>query len=103
MKTIRNLDRQMKEVEDMKLLVKQLTRIDDDESQSRFKRGVFNFIGIILYRQDFEFRKGKADFLKLSKELTVVKSTLRSINDITGCVRQREGTIKGVGEHGQAR
>jgi hypothetical protein len=96
MKTIRNLDRQMKEVEDMKLLVKQLTRTDDDESQSRFKRGVFNFIGgvskILFGTMDSEdasyytdkissLEKEQADFLKLSKEqITVVKSTLRSIN-----------------------
>jgi hypothetical protein len=45
MKTIRYLERQIEEVENMNLLVKQLTRIDDEATQLRFKRGVFNFIG----------------------------------------------------------
>jgi hypothetical protein len=46
MKTIRNLDRQIKKVKDMKLLVKQLTRIDDGGIQSSFKKGVFIFTGV---------------------------------------------------------
>jgi len=37
------IDRQIKEVEDLKLLVRQLTGVEDEE-QVRFKR-VFNFIG----------------------------------------------------------
>jgi hypothetical protein len=45
MKTIRYLDRQIEEAENMKLLVKQLTRIEDEATELRFKRGVFNFIG----------------------------------------------------------
>jgi hypothetical protein len=35
----------IKEVEDMKLLVRQLTRTDEKLNYSRVKRGVFNFIG----------------------------------------------------------
>jgi hypothetical protein len=45
MKTIRYAERQLKEVEDMKLLLRQLIRNDDDSTFSRFKRGVFNSIG----------------------------------------------------------
>jgi hypothetical protein len=43
-KITRYIDRQIKEVEDLNSLVRQLTRIEDEE-KVRFKRGVFNFIG----------------------------------------------------------
>jgi hypothetical protein len=36
-------DRQVKEVEELKILVRQLTRVEDKD-QTRFKR-VFNFVG----------------------------------------------------------
>ena len=43
-KITRFIDRQIRELEDLKLLVRQLTR-NKDEERVRFKRGVFNFIG----------------------------------------------------------
>lgn len=43
-KITRYIDRQIKELEDLRLLVRQLTR-NKDEERVRFKRGVFNFIG----------------------------------------------------------
>jgi hypothetical protein len=91
-KIIHYIDRQIKEVEDLKLLIRQLTRIED-RNQSRFRRGVFNFIGgiikILFGTMDSEdasyyadkisiLEKEQIDFLKLSKEqITVVKTTLR--------------------------
>jgi hypothetical protein len=66
----------------MKLLVKQLTRIENEETQSSFKRGFFNFIGgiskILFGTMDSEnatcytdkisdLETEQADFLKLSK------------------------------------
>jgi hypothetical protein len=96
MKTIKYLDRKIKEVENMKLLVKQLTRIDDEAIQLRIKRGGFNFTGgiskILFGTMDSDdasyytdnisdLEKEQADFLKLSKDqITAVKSALRSIN-----------------------
>jgi hypothetical protein len=80
----------------MNLPVKQLTRIDDEATQLRYKRGIFNFIGGIskilfgtVDSEDATYYTDKisdleweqAEFLKHSKEQrTVVKSTLRSIN-----------------------
>jgi len=40
----RYTDRKIKEVEELKILVRQLTRVEDKD-QIRFKRGVFNFVG----------------------------------------------------------
>jgi len=40
------IDRQIREIEDLRLLVRQLIRNKDEECM-RFKRGVFNFIGVI--------------------------------------------------------
>ena len=42
---IRQTDRPIKEVNELKLLLRQLTRNDDDLVYTREKRGVFNFIG----------------------------------------------------------
>jgi hypothetical protein len=39
--------RQIQEVDNLRMLVGQLTKNDDDPIQSRYKRGVFNFIGSI--------------------------------------------------------
>ena len=80
----------------MKLLLRQLTGNDDDSIYTREKRGVFNFVGgisKILFGtkddQDAIYYTGKIsrleneqlDFLRLSKEqITVVKTTFRSIN-----------------------
>jgi hypothetical protein len=91
----RYIDRQIKEAEDLKLIVRQLTRIEDEE-HVRLKRGVFNFMGAVskilfgtIDNEDatyyaekiLSFEKEQIDFLKLSKEqITVVKSTLRSMN-----------------------
>jgi hypothetical protein len=44
MKITDYIDRQVKEVEDLKMLVRQLTRAKD-KGQSLFKRAVFNFMG----------------------------------------------------------
>ena len=80
------------EAEDLKLLVKQLTRVEDKD-YSRFKRWLFIFIEGIskvlfgtmdseeasLYAEKISsLEKEQIDFLKLSKEqITVVKATLR--------------------------
>jgi hypothetical protein len=106
------LDRQIREVENMKLLVKQLTRIDDEAIQLRFKRGVFNFIGgiskILFGTMDSEeasyytdkiseLEKEQADVFKLSKEqITVVKSTLRSINTLQDVYENERVLSKGL-------
>jgi methyl-accepting chemotaxis protein len=123
MKTVRYLDRQIEESENMKLLVKQLTRIDDELTELRFKRGVFNFIDgiskILFGTMDSEdasyytdkisdLEREQADFLKLSKEqITVVKSTLRAINTTLRDVyvnervlsKGLENTARHVNEH----
>jgi len=88
-------NRQIKEVEDLKLLVRQLIRVEDYD-HSCFKNGVFNLIGGIskilfgtMDNEDASYyakkisssEKEQIDFLKLSKEqITVVKATLRSMN-----------------------
>ena len=43
-KITRYIDRQIREIEDLRLLVRQLTR-NKDEERIRFKKGVFNFRG----------------------------------------------------------
>jgi len=102
------IDRQIKEVEDLKLLVRQLTRIED-MNKSRFKRGVFNFIGgiskVLFGTMDIEdasyyaekissLEKEQIDFLKLSKEqITVVKTTLRAMNSTLLAVSENERVI----------
>jgi hypothetical protein len=113
MRNLGNVERQIKAVEDMKLLVPQLTRIEYDEIQSRFKRGTFNFIGGvrkilfgIMDSEDTSYCTDKiqslgregADFLKLSKEqISVGKWTLRSINATLQNVPDNErGISKGL-------
>jgi hypothetical protein len=109
MRTIRHLDRQIREIEDMKLLVKQLTRTDEDATNIRSKRGIFNFIGgiskILFGTMDSEdasyytdkisdLEREQTEFLKLSKEqMTVVKSTLRSINTTLRDVYENERVL----------
>ena len=94
--SIRQADRSIRKVNELKLLLKQFTRNDDDPVHTREKRGVFNFIGGIgkilfgtMESQDADHYTDKIsrleneqlDFLRLSKEqMTVVKTTLRSIN-----------------------
>jgi len=89
----------------LKLLVRQLTR-NKDEERVRFKRGVFNFTGGIskisfgtMDNEDASYyaekisnlEKEQIDFLKLSKEqITVVKSTLRSLNSTLLAVSENE-------------
>ena len=92
MNNIRQTDRSIKEVNELKLLLRQLTRNDDNDSvYMREKRGVFNFIGGIskilfgtMDNKDANYYTDKIshleneqlDFLRLSKEqITVVKST----------------------------
>jgi hypothetical protein len=104
----------VKEIEELKLLVRQLTRIEDGD-RMRFKRGVFNFIGgiskILFGTMDSEdasyyaekilsLEKEQLDFLKLSKEqITVVKSTLRSLNSTLIAVSENERILtKGLEE-----
>ena len=86
----------MKEVNDLRLILRQLTSNENDSVYTRNKRGVFNFIGGIskilfgtLDNEDANYYTDKIshleneqlDFLKLSKEqITVVKTTLRSVN-----------------------
>jgi len=110
----RYTDRQIKEVEELKMLVRQLTRIEE-EDQTRFKRGVFNFIGgiskILFGTMDNDdasyysekissLEKEQLDFLRLSKEqVTVVKTTLRSLNSTLLAVSENERILsKGLDE-----
>jgi hypothetical protein len=46
-KIARYTDRRVNEVKEFKALVKQLTRVEERE-QTRFKRGIFNFVGGII-------------------------------------------------------
>jgi hypothetical protein len=96
--------RQFKEVEELKMLVRQFTRIEED--QMRFKRGVFNFVGgisKILFsttnnddayyyaEKNSSLEKEQLDFLRLSKEqVTVVMTTLRSLNSTLLAVSENE-------------
>jgi hypothetical protein len=85
----RQTDRQIKEVNGLKLLPRQLTL--DDSVHRRKKRGVFNLVGEIskifgtmddqdaLYYADklSLLEREQLDFLKLSKErISVVRTTL---------------------------
>ena len=113
-KITRYMDRQIRELEDLRSLVKQLTRSANEE-HSRIKRGVFNFIGgiskILFGTMDNEdasyyaekisnLEKEQIDFLRLSKEqITVVKSTLRSLNSTLLAVSENERILsKGLEE-----
>jgi len=95
-KDIPHTYRQIQEIDNLRMLVGQLTKNEDDPIQSRYKRGMFNFIGGIskilfgtLDNEDANYYSGKInslekeqlEFLRLSKEqITVAKSTLRSLN-----------------------
>ena len=85
-------NRKVKEVEELKMLVRQLTRVEDKD-QTRFKREVFNFVGGIIKilfgtmdsndasyyaEKDSNLEKEQLEFLSFSKEQVTVKSTLRS-------------------------
>ena len=43
--SIRQTDRPIKKVNELKLILRQLTRNEDDLVYTRYKRGIFNFIG----------------------------------------------------------
>ena len=104
--TIRRTDGPLKEVRNLRSILTQLTRNEDEFIHARNKRGVFNFIGGIskilfgtLDAEDASYYTDKIsqleneqlDFLKLSKEqMTVVKSTLRSINSTLLTVSENE-------------
>jgi hypothetical protein len=94
--TVRQAYRPIKEVDDLRLILRQLTRNEDELIHTRSKRGVFNFIGGIsnilfgtLDDEDANYYTDKIshlereqlDFLKLSRQqIMVVKTTLRSLN-----------------------
>ena len=104
--SIRQTDRPIKEVNELRLLLRQLTRNDDDLTYTREKHGLFNFIGwickILFGSMDSEdanyytdkishLENEQLDFLKLSKEqMTVVKTTLTSINSTLLTVTENE-------------
>ena len=44
-KDIPHTYRQIQEIDNLRMLIGQLTKDEDDPIQSRYKRGVFNFIG----------------------------------------------------------
>ena len=105
-KDIPHTYRQIQEIDNLRTLVRQLTKNEDDPIQSRYKRGVFNFIGGIskilfgtLDNEDANYysdkisslEKEQMEFLRLSREqITVVKSTLRSLNSTLLAVSDNE-------------
>ena len=110
----RYTDRKVKEVEELKMLVRQLTRVQDKD-QTRFKKGVFNFVGgfsKILFgtmdRNDASYyaekvsnlEKEQLEFLSPSiGQVTVVKSTLRSLKSTLLTVSENERILsKGLDE-----
>ena len=110
--SIRQTDRPMKEVNDLRLILKHLTGNEDAPIHTPDKRGVFNFIGgisIILFgtldNENANYYTNKIshleneqlDFLKLSKEqITVVKTTLRSVNSTLLTVSENEKSLDKV-------
>jgi len=107
-------DRQIKEVEELKMMVRQLIRVEDRD-QMRIKRRVFNFTGGIrktLFRtmdNDDAFyyaekisslEREQLDFLRHSKgQVTVVKTTLRSLNSTLLAVSENDSILsKGLDE-----
>lgn len=91
-----------------------MTRVED-KAQARFKRGVFNFVGgiskVIFGTMDSNdasyyakkvsnLEKEQLEFLSLAKEeVTVVKSTLRSLNSTVLAVSENERMLsKGLDE-----
>jgi len=112
---IRRTDRPIREINNLQLILRQLTRNEDEFIHAHNKLGVFNFIGGInkilfgtLDAEDANYYTDKIsqleneqlDFLKLSKEqITVVKSTLRSINSTLLTVSENERCLsKGLEE-----
>jgi hypothetical protein len=110
----RYTDRKVKEVQELKELVRELTRVEE-KAPFRFKRGVFNFVGgiskILFGTMDSndasyyaekvsELEKEELEFLSLSKEqVTVVKSTLRSLNSTLLAESENEKMLsKGLDE-----
>ena len=110
----RYTDRKIKEVEELKMFVRELTGVEDKD-QTRFKRGVFNFVGgiskILFGTMDSNdasyyaekvsnLEKEQLEFLSLSKEqVTFVKSTLRSLNSTLLTVSENEKILsKGLNE-----
>jgi hypothetical protein len=79
--SIRQTDRPIKEVNELKFIIRQLTRNEDDLVHTSDKRGVFIFIGWInkilfgtlnsedanYYDKISHFENEQLDFLKLSK------------------------------------
>jgi len=111
---VRYTDRKIKEVEELKMLVRQLTRVEDKD-QTRFKRGVFKFVGgiskILLfgtmdsnyasyYAEKFSnLEEEQFEFLSVSKEQVTVKSTLRSLNSTLLTVSENKTILsKGLDE-----
>ena len=110
MNNIRQTDRPIKDVNKLKLLLRQLTRNEHESVYTREKQGVFNFLGgikkILFGTMDYEdanyysdkishLENEQLDFLKLSKEqITVVKTTLRSINSTLLTVTENEVFLK---------
>ena len=106
---IRQTERSIREVNNLKLILRQLTRKEDKLPHTRNKRGVFNFIGVIskilfgtLDNEDANYYTDKIshleneqlDFLKLSrKQITVVKSTLRFVNSTLLTVFENEKVL----------
>ncbi|XP_068082113.1 uncharacterized protein [Anabrus simplex] len=108
----------LESVQETKSLLKQIVKIDDEE-RVRQKRGVFNFIGVIaktlfgtLDEADAEFYQEKISkleqeqlgMLKVAKnQMTVVRSTLQTINStlyqVTLNEQRLKGTLKEVQEH----
>jgi hypothetical protein len=101
--SIRQNDRQIKEVNGLKLSLRQLTQ---DSVSRRKKRGVFNLVGEISkilfgtmddhdanYYADkvSQLEREQLDFLKITREqISVVKATLRSVNSTLRTVLENE-------------
>jgi hypothetical protein len=81
-KDIPHIHRQIQETDNLRMLAGQFTKDEDDPIQSRYKRGVFNFIGGIskivfgtldnedenYYSKKIKFRKGTSGVFKAFKE-----------------------------------
>ena len=105
-KDIPHTYRQIKEIDNLRMLVGQLTKNEDDPIQSRYKRGVFHFDGgiskILFGTLDNEeeiyyldkinnLEKEQMEFLRLSNEqITVIKSSLRYLNSSLLAVSDKE-------------
>ena len=101
--SIRQNDRQIKEVNGLKLSLRQLTQ---GSVSRRKKRGVFNLVGDISkilfgtmddhdanYYADkvSQLEREQLDFLKITREqISVVKATLRSVNSTLRTVLENE-------------